>query len=54
MELELGFKDLFVFIPIILMVFGFVYMNFIFNRKIQKEEKDKAVSVGRKGRKNGS
>jgi len=54
MQLELGLKDFIVFIPIILVVVGFIYINFIFNRKIEKEEKDKEATVGKKGRKNGS
>lgn len=54
MDLELGLKDLFVLIPVILVVAGFIYMNFIFNRKTEKEKKCKEVSVGKKGRKNGN
>jgi len=52
--LRTRFKRLNCFIPLILVIAGFIYMNLIFNRKIEKEEKDKDISIGKKGRKNGS
>ena len=43
MDLDFGLKDLIVFIPLGLVILGFIYVNFVFPRKVEKEEKEERV-----------
>jgi len=41
-------KDMFVLIPIGIMIIAAIYMNFIFPRKVEKEERQKEENEKRK------
>lgn len=34
-------NNLIIFIPMVLIIIGFVYMNFIFPKKVEREEKER-------------